>query len=73
MGTSTAVELWNAGCRSLADVRAHYCRGHEDLLTAHDRRAERKAAQRRAEGRMTRAEVVSAWLDLKDDLDAEYA
>jgi hypothetical protein len=79
IGTSTAVELWNAGCRSLTDVRAYYCRSEEKekeqllepTLTPRDaRREERKAAKRRAGGNMSRSEVVGTWLDLKADLDA---
>jgi DNA polymerase mu len=70
IGTATAAELWSKGCRTLDDVRAHYCgdAGGEGEKPA-ERRAERKAAQRRLDGTMTRAEVVSAWLNLKPELD----
>ncbi|BEJ01068.1 hypothetical protein CcaverHIS631_0509250 [Cutaneotrichosporon cavernicola] len=79
VGHSTAAELWRAGCRNLEDVRLYFSRtdappiledggdGWEyDRATAREERARR---QRREEGAMTREEVVSAWLNLKDELD----
>lgn len=58
------MQLWNAGCRSLEDVRAYY-----EFVPPEGRREERKARKRRMEGTMTRAEVVHAWLELKKELD----
>ncbi|BEJ16312.1 hypothetical protein CspHIS471_0509170 [Cutaneotrichosporon sp. HIS471] len=78
VGHSTAAELWRAGCRDLEDVRLYFSRtdapplledgdGWEyDRATAREERARRR---RREEGTMTREEVVSAWLNLKEELD----
>ncbi|GMK55276.1 hypothetical protein CspeluHIS016_0203320 [Cutaneotrichosporon spelunceum] len=79
VGHSTAAELWRAGCRDLEDVRLYFSRTDaapplEDDGDGwgYDRsaaREERARSRRRKEGKMTREEVVAAWLDLKDELD----
>lgn len=64
IGAQTAVQLWDAGCRTLADVLAHY-----EWSPPATPRDERKARKRRMEGTMTRPEIVHAWVRLRDELD----
>ncbi|KLT45462.1 Nucleotidyltransferase [Cutaneotrichosporon oleaginosum] len=83
VGHSTAAALWREGCRDLEDVRLYFLRtdpapqleeddsgwghGYEwDRATAREERAKNR---RRENGKMTREEVVGAWLGLKDELD----
>lgn len=64
IGHQTAVQLWNAGCRTLEDVRSHY-----EYIPPEGRKEERRARKRRMEGTMTKAEVVHAWLEVRQELD----
>lgn len=66
IGSQTAVQLWNAGCRTLDDVLVHY-----DWVPPATPREERKARKRRMEGTMGRAEVVHAWVKLRGELDEQ--
>lgn len=66
VGTSTAAQLWKAGCRTLEDVRSHL--GADALPPPPESQEARARAKRRLEGNMTRSEIVSDWLDILDDL-----
>ncbi|WOO81108.1 DNA-directed DNA/RNA polymerase mu [Vanrija pseudolonga] len=70
IGRPTAADLYDKkGCRTLADVQAHYCHDTpaDDELSAKELRAR---DLRRISGTMTRGEVVMDWLGLRDELDA---
>jgi DNA polymerase mu len=79
VGHSTAAELWREGCRDLEDVRLYFSRtdpapqleddGHGYEFDRAAVREERAKTRRREEGKMSREEVVSAWLGLRDELD----
>lgn len=71
IGKSTAAELWDKGCRTLADVRRVYVDEDEDVSDGGegDRAKARARSRRRRDGTMTRGETVAAWLGMKDDLD----
>lgn len=66
IGHSTAAQLWHDGCRNLEDVKRYFQREEPE-----GKREERKARQRQMGGGMERAEIVDAWLKLREELDTK--
>lgn len=64
IGHATASQLWHDGCRNLEDVKRYFSKEEPE-----SRREERKAEKRKFGGGMNRAEIVDAWIKLKDELD----